>query len=461
MRSLINLGRSRLAQGTAAGVYGLSVQLAIQLVSVPVLARSWGLAGYGVWVLLYSVPALLAMADLGLTSAGTSAMTQAVARGQRERAARIMVALRVITVVAGLVLLAAAALTVLVLFPDTLDFGVALGRDEAHATALALALYGFLALINGVTQAGFVSTDGFATGGFLYQTVVLIEALAALTLAALGGSQAQVAAAYLAVRLVGTGVMSLALRRHAPWLRAPDWRIDRGEVKALVSPALAALVLPGAQAIGIQGSIMAIGAVGGPAAIPAFSVVRTLSRTALQFAFRFNIAAMPRYNVFVSHGDEPRTNQLLVLNLGVMAVLVIPAALGLLLLGQPFIRLWTGGLVVPGMALLAVMVATMLADAVWGPLSNLILAINRHASFAYFFLAASMASVAIGALLVRPYGAIGMAWALFGLEVVMIGQVWFAARRLGMVSREKLRKGASGLIAELRHRRTSLDNPDT
>ena len=71
-----------------------------------------------------------------------------------------------------------------------------------------------------------------------------------------------------------------------------------------------------------------------------------------------------------------------------------------------------------------------------------------------------MASVAIGALLVRPYGAIGMAWALFGLEVVMIGQVWFAARRLGMVSREKLRKGASGLIAELRHRRRSLDNPD-
>ena len=457
MKSLITLGRSRLAQGTAAGIYGLAIQLGIQLVSVPVLTRSWGLAGYGVWVLLYSVPALLAMADLGLTSAGTSAMTQAVARGDRERAARIMVALRVITVSAGLVLLALAAVAVLLLFPHALDFGAVLGRDEARLTALALALYGFLALINGITLAGFVATDGFATGGFLYQTVIFVEALAALILAALGGSQAEVAMAFLAARLVGTVVLSLALRRHVPWLRAPSWRIDRGELKALASPALAALVLPGAQAIGIQGSVMAIGAFGGPAAIPAFSVVRTLSRTALQFAFRFNIAAMPRYNVFVSHGDEPRANQLLVLNLGVMAVLVVPAALVLLLLGQPFIRLWTGGLIVPGTALLAVMVATMLADAVWGPLSNLILAINRHAAFTYFFLAASLASVAVGALLVKPYGAIGMAWALFALEVIMIVQVWATAWRLGMVSREKLRAGASGLIAELRHRRTSLD----
>ncbi|MFM5918471.1 MAG: lipopolysaccharide biosynthesis protein [Novosphingobium sp.] len=461
MKSLLTLGKTRLAQGTAAGIYGLGVQLAIQLVSVPVLTRSWGLAGYGVWVLLYSVPALLAMADLGLTSAGTSAMTRAVAQGDRPRAARIMTALRVITVTAGTALLGAAALAALVLFPNALDFGAVLSLPQARLTALALALYGFLALINGVTIAGFVATDGFATSGFLYQTVVLVEALAALTWAVLGGSQAGVAFAFLGARLIGTIVLSLSLRRHAPWLRGKGWRIDPVEVKALVSPALAALVLPGAQAIGIQGSVMAIGAVGGPAAIPAFSVVRMLSRIALQFAFRFNIAAMPRYNVYASHGDDARANQLLVLNLGVMAVLVIPAALGLLLLGRPFIHLWTGGMVEPSMALLAVMVMTMLADAVWGPLSNLILAINRHASFTYFFLAASLASVAIGAMLVKPYGALGMAWALLALELVMIVQVWLAARRLGMVSREKLRGGASGLIAELRLRRSSLDNRET
>ncbi len=461
MKSLINLGRTRLAQGTAAGFYGLGVQLAFQLVSVPVLTRSWGLAGYGVWVLLYSAPALLAMADLGLSSAGTSAMTSAVAQGDRPRAARIMMALRVIIVTAGLALLGMATVAVLLIYPHALDFGAVLPQNEARLTALALALYGFLALINGVTIAGFVATDAFAKGGFFYQTLILAEAGVALTWAMLGGTQAEVALAFLGMRLIGTAAFSLALRRHAPWLRSADWRIDRDEARTLIRPALAGLGGLGAQAIGVQGSVMAIGAIGGPAAIPAFSVVRTLSRTALQFAIRFNIAAMPRYNVHVSHNDERRANQLLVLNLGVMAVLVIPAALVLLLLGRPFIHLWTGGTVVPSMALVAVMVATMLANAVWGPLSNLILAINRHASFTYFYLAATLACVAVGAMLVKPYGALGMAWALFALEVIMIVQVWLAAGRLGMVSREKLRSGAAGLIAELRHRRSSLDNPDT
>ena len=60
MKSLITFGKSRLAQGTAVGFYGLAMQLVVQLLSVPVLTHSWGLAGYGAWVLLYSVPALLA-----------------------------------------------------------------------------------------------------------------------------------------------------------------------------------------------------------------------------------------------------------------------------------------------------------------------------------------------------------------------------------------------------------------
>ena len=436
------------------------MQLMVQLLSVPLLTRSWGLAGYGAWVLLFSVPALLAMADLGLTTAGANEMTRAVAQGDRPRAARIMMVLRLITVATGLVLLGLAALAVLVVFPGSLDFGTALPRDQALPTAALLGLYGFLALINGVTMAGFRAADAFASSGFLYHTIVLVEALAALSWAMLGGSQVEIALAYFAVRLAGTAVLSLALRRHSPWLRAASWRIDRKELAALIRPALAALVLPGAQAISIQGSVMVIGAIGGPAAIPAFSVVRMLSRTALQFAYRFNFASMPRYTVSVAQGDDARTDQLVMLNLVVIAAMVVPASLGLLLMGQPFIRVWTGGVVAPEGALLAVMVAAMLANAAWGPLSNLLLAINRHASFSYFYLIAALVSVAAGAVMVDQSGALGMAWAMLGLELVMVMQVWAAAWRLNIVSGERLRRGARTLLAELRQRRSSLDGSD-
>lgn len=144
---------------------------------------------------------------------------------------------------------------------------------------MLLCLYGFLALVNGVTLAGFRAADAFASSGMLYQSVILVEAAAALGLALAAGGPAQVALAYLLARLAGTLLRSWVLRRTAPWLGGAGWAVDWREVKALLRPALAALVLPGAHAVAIQGSVMAIGAVGGPAAIPAFSVVRTLSHT--------------------------------------------------------------------------------------------------------------------------------------------------------------------------------------
>lgn len=455
MRRILDLARTRLAQGTAAGFYGLGVQLLVQLVSVPVLVHSWGVAGYGAWVMLFAVPSLLAMADLGLTTAGANAMTEAAAKGDRPRAARIHMALRLITALTGVTLLTLAAMFIYVLAPGALDFGQAMPREVAAPTALLLCLYGFLALLNGVTLAGFRAADAFASSGMLYQTVVLVEALVALGIAIAGGSPVAVALAYLLARLAGTVVLSLVLKRTAPWLRT-SWAIDRAEVKALIRPALAALVLPGAHAVAIQGSVVAIGAVGGPAAIPAFSVVRTLSRTALQFAFRFNVASMPRYTVFVAQGNRERASQLVLLNLGVAALLVVPAALGLLLLGRPFIALWTGGLVVPSFALLAVLVLAMLADAAWIPLSNLVLSVNRHGLYTYHFLVAAALSVALGALLVTDMGALGMAWALLAMELVMVLRTWQVARRLGMLGRADLKEASRNLIAELRAGRTSL-----
>ncbi len=458
MTSLFSLARSRLALGTMAGFYGLGVQLLVQLVSVPVLVHNWGVAGYGAWVMLFSVPSLLAMADLGLTTAGSNAMTAAVAQGDRDRAARIHMALRVITALTGLILLGLAALFIFVTNPQALDFGAAMPQAVAQPTALLLCLYGFLALVNGVTLGAFRAADAFASSGMIYQTVILCEASVALGLAMLGGGPVEVAAAYLGTRLAGTLVMTFAVHRIAPWLSLGGWSLDLAELRALLRPALAALVLPGAYAVAIQGSVMAIGAMAGPAAVPAFSVVRTLSRTALQFAFRFNVASMPRYTVHVAQNNRARASQLVVLNLALAAVLVVPAAVGLIAFGRPFIALWTGSLLVPSWSLLIAMALAMLANGAWVPLSNLVMTINRHGLFAYHFLAAAVAAVALGAVLARSHGALGMAWALLAMELAMILRTWQVARQLGMLDRSELAAAAHGLIAELRARRTSLKN---
>lgn len=459
MTPIARLARTRLAQGTAMGFYGLAVQLGIQLVSVPVLTRQWGVAGYGIWVLLFTVPSLLAMADLGLTTAGANSMTEAAAKGERERAVRIHSALRAITASTALAVLALAALVLFVLRPDALDFAQHLAEGQARMTAMLLCGYGALALVNGVTLAGFRAADSFAYSGMFYQTIILVEAVAGLGTAIAGGSPEAVALAFFLARLAGTLAFSLALRRRAPWLSHARWRADLATVRELLRPALAALVLPGANAVTLQGSVMVIGAIGGPAAVPAFTVVRTLSRTALQFMMRFNVASMPRYTVFHAQGDAMQTSRLVAANLAISALFIVPAAALMLWLGLPFIALWTGDVVRPDFALLAVMVLAMIADAAWGPLSNLMLAINRHAAFTYFFLGAAIVSLGIGAMLTLQWGAVGMALSILLLQLAMIWKVWRKARQMGMVDRAIIASGLATLRGELHGRGSATKEP--
>lgn len=459
MTPIARLARTRLAQGTAMGFYGLAVQLGIQLVSVPVLTRQWGVAGYGIWVLLFTVPSLLAMADLGLTTAGANSMTEAAAKGERERAVRIHSALRAITAATALAILTIAALILFVVQPNALDFAQHLAEGQARMTAMLLCGYGALALINGVTLAGFRAADSFAYSGMFYQTIVLVEAIAGLGAAIAGGGPEQVALAYFLARLAGTLAFSFALRRRASWLSHARWRADLPTVRELLRPALAALVLPGANAVTLQGSVMVIGAIGGPAAVPAFTVVRTLSRTALQFMMRFNVASMPRYTVFHARGEPVQTSRLVAANLLVSALMIVPAAGLMLWLGLPFIALWTGGVVRPDFALLAVMVLAMIADAAWGPLSNLMLAINRHAVFTYFYLGAAVASLALGAALAVRWGALGVALAVLALQLAMVWKVWRAARQIGMVDLAIIAGGLATLRGELQGRGSATKEP--
>lgn len=444
---------SRLAQGTLAGYYGLFVQLLFQLISVPVLTFHWGLEGFGVWLMLFTVPGLLAMADLGLTTAGANAMIDAAARGERAQAARIHAALRAVTLAIAATLLALATLVLFALPPESLAFAAPFTSETTRSTAVLLTAYGALALVNGVTLAGYRAADMFALSGWHFHTVALAETVAALMVAIAGGEPIAVAAAFLTMRLAGSLLMTLALRRRAPWLSS--WRAELAELRPLVRPALAALAYPGGNALAMQGAVLAIGTVGGPAAVPAYAVVRTLTRTALQFAFRFNIASMPRYTVFAAQDDRARKAQLIVLNLAVTFALVVPAALALFALGVPIVHWWTGGRVEAGMALLTVLVFAMLADSVWVPLSNLVMAINRHAGFTWFYLFAAALSIGAGAVLVREAGALGMAWAALALELAMIVRVWRLARQLGMIDPTELRAAVGALRGELRERGAS------
>src|ERR1700712_3056048 len=152
----------RIVAGTLVGYYGQFIQLGVQLVSLPVFAAHWGLAGYGTWLILFTIPSSLSLADLGLSSAGGNTMTAAATRGEFARARAIYGSLRLITPVTGALIAGAVALVLLVLRPHMLDFAQAATGGHAMATAWLLLGYGFLSLINGSPIAASLAADAYA-----------------------------------------------------------------------------------------------------------------------------------------------------------------------------------------------------------------------------------------------------------------------------------------------------------
>lgn len=427
---ITRLKNSRIVHGVGANVYSQLVQTALQLLSVPIFATHWGLATYGAWLVIFTVPNYLAFADFGFALAAANDMTVSVARGDRATAIETFHAVRAAMVgICSILLLV--CVTVVYCIPDrSLDFVSGLSHDQTRYAMLMLASYGVLSIQNSVSLAAFRSIGKYATGTYLSSSIHFAENVGALVVVSLGGNIEAAAATYLIVGIVGMVVRMVWLRVQAGWLVYFSWGVHFGEVRRLLHPAFAVLALPMAQALFIQGTVAVVGLAGGAAAVPAFTTVRTLSRIGLQLTMVVNNAVVPEFTMAAASVDHKRRARLAFLSIATSAVILVPMFLIVVTAGPLILKLWTHGAIHAPYALIVLMGVTMIVNGSWLPTANLIFALNRHSHYSYYFLAASAGSVLLSYPLVKWLGSPGAALSLLVLDSVMFVRVWTKALAL-------------------------------
>lgn len=444
-RKLISMANTRIARGTAVGMYGQFSILFLQLATVPIFVHLWGVQGFGAWLLLFTLPSALAIGDFGIITTGTNEMTAAVTLGESELAARIYSVLWRLTIAGGIIISFILSFFVLFIWPDALEFAHDVSNGQQTLVFCLLLIYGMAALLNQAIASVYRAADAFALGGIIFVTVCLLEGVVALATGWMGAGPVGVALAYAVIRTVGTIAQAMLVRRLAPWLKGGHSRFDLSVARKLLRPALSAFVYSAASAVTMQGSVLVIGAIGGTASVPAFATVRTLSRTALQFVSRLSIASMPRYTTHNAIGNEEEKYRLVIVNIFFPLLVLVPCAIFLIIFGQSFVIFWTDSKIQPTLALIAFLSLAMFLNGAWNPLSNLILAINRHAAFTWFYFGTSCVTVALGAMGASHFGATGMAAALAIQEFSMVVWIWSLAAREGMLSRTRLLKALGEL----------------
>ncbi|HEX2794742.1 MAG TPA: hypothetical protein VHN58_09980 [Croceicoccus sp.] len=444
--------RSGFVGNLGVGFSAQATQLAIQLVLVPVFSLNWGLDQYGIWLILFTVPGYLAMADLGVLPAAANVMAMHMARGERTDALATYQALRLLVGAVNLTIFAVAALLLFAARPAWLDFAQDATGGQAGLVVLLLVGYGLLTLQNGVVAAAYRAVDLYVEMGYGAVAMITLEAVCAALLVLTGHGMVAVAFGYFAVRLTGTVVMATILFFRARWLLATRRTFARHHLAALVRPALAGIALPVAQAITFQGMVMAVGAVAGAAAVPLFTATRTLTRSALQFTLIVSRATMPVYTVADATGDHAKRLRLLVAALATCLAVLLPFAVIFTVAGQSIIAVWSGGQIVAPVFVIACLALATVFGGLWNTLGNALVSINRHGLYAYANVVFAALSVGAAWLLMQRFGVAAAGVGPLLLDMAMFAWLLAVAARLRLATRAELTEAFQALPGEIRSR---------
>ncbi|MFN9252212.1 MAG: hypothetical protein ACK58O_14360 [Brevundimonas sp.] len=209
----------RVALGIGANAIGKVWVAIIQLVSIPVLAGAWGAERFGLWLMIMTVPTYIVLTSTGFNAVAGVDIARSHVQGRIEDCKRTYQSVWVlISAITGTVLLLGLLARLLLAAAGGEQWG--LGASEAADTAAVILVYAFLVIQSSMVLAVYRGVSRYAEGTLLFDLIGLAEGLAAIAVAALGGSLVEAAVAMTLVRLSGMLVLHVLIVRREPWAQA-------------------------------------------------------------------------------------------------------------------------------------------------------------------------------------------------------------------------------------------------
>jgi O-antigen/teichoic acid export membrane protein len=414
-----NVVKQRLLKGFAAQGFAQAVNVLIQVFNVPLFLLYWGKGLYGEWLLISTIPTYLTFSDFGFGSAAATDMTMRVAKGDRQGA--IVVYQSVMVLITGVSFVA--MLTILgfiQVFPLDKWFKLTqISHSQSIVIASLLTLQVFIALQQGLLQAGFRCDGNYAWGVTVSNLQRLAEFLVGAFVVMRGGQPIALAASVLAVGAISNGLIRLDLMRRSPWI-AFGWRYaNLATIKQIAGPAIAYMGFPIGHALSLQGVVTVIGLILGPAAVVVFSTTRTLTRFVWQILNTIANTICVELSVALGGGNYELARSLHRRACQASVWLACLFGGSLYLFGGHIYKLWTKGKITYDPVLFGLLLIVVLGNSLWSTSYVVSMAVNRHQKVAVAYILATGLSLGISALLMHLIGLHGAAIALMVVDWCM------------------------------------------
>ncbi len=416
-----NISR-RVGLGALAVFLGQGITMLGQVLVVPIFLWAWGAERYGEWLSLYAIVGYLTMLNFGMQTYVINRLNQAYTLRKIDEYNLILhSALKLFLALVCIGGVIAAAFYLLLPFERWLNF-----TSTTHLTTALVGILLSLQILGAIPMGligGTYRTFGELPRGQMIANVQrsLFFLLTALVLV-LHGGLLEVAAVQL-LPLIGIAVYVLIdLRRRHPEINIgiskADWRL----AITFLGPSFFFFLMQVSAGFTFQGSILLVGAVVGPAAVAAYSVLRTLATLVRQIAGSINSVLWPELTSLEAITDYSRLRKVHSLLVKGSLALCATAAVFLHFEAKDIVSFWTGGRIVFDQTLMdlflayLVLLIPMIASSVFPA------ATNRHKKLAISYIV----SRSLGLILAYLFSSLVIGFGLGARGVILgilIGEV--------------------------------------
>lgn len=421
--------KRRILHGIGANGFGQAVTLLIQLASVPILIHAWGIQLYGEWITLSAIPAYLVLSDIGLSLVAGNSLALIADKGDIRQMQTIYQSTWVMVSTLSIGVLITVMAVVWFTEPGRLLGLTQISDETLNITLLLLFSHVAVSMQTGIMKLPFRALKRNPLSVVVVNMIRLLEWLAATVVVLSGGGVVEFALTFLLVRVVGNISLWLMLKRIGTSLQIGIRHASPHTIKKLLRPSLASMCFPLGLSFTMQGFILLVGSMVGSVGVAVFSIYRTFTRVPIQLATATNQAIWPELSYAFGANDIAKAKRLVGKMLQFGAALSALSAVAVYFLGEAVIDLWVAKAIEHNSLLLIGLTLVALVHVLWQPFWVALMATNKHARFAVYFLAISALSLLLGWACLFVFGLTGVGYAALLTECLMFGVAYFSYNR--------------------------------
>jgi O-antigen/teichoic acid export membrane protein len=404
-----SIGFRRIARGAAWRWFELVLTSVLGFFVSPYVVHHLGSTTYGVWVLVSSVIAYMALLDLGIRGAVVRFVSADQPRGLHHEASKaVSAALWFRLWVGGLVLIAASILA----FVATRIFHIP--PELYTATRIAILLTGtnlalsltysvFSGVLNALHRFDLLSIAAIGQS--------VLNAAGTVILLSRGYSIVAIAAWQLIVGVLNGAFLCRTALRTYPQLTLIFRPPGRDLIQKFGSYSLFLFVTAVASQVIYYTDNVVIGAFLPMSAVTLYALGFAPTQYLNRIISSLSVTFLPAASNLAAQGEQDQLRRLLIQGTRAVMAVALPLEIGLFFRGKTFISLWMGPQYGETSGhVLQVLVLSWFFIAGNSCAGNIVYGLSKHKAFAIGTIFEAIANLSLSIYLIRKLGVVGVAW---------------------------------------------------